>query len=301
MTLASCSREAFERDGFVVARQVLAADELARAVRVVERLAGGGRASPGWLRRAGLAQAWTLPDGVTRTPELWGLIDHPGLLDVVRALLGPEARWAQRSDLHAGFSAVAFHRDSVSRRYAVGPDWDEQREPYRLVRVAFYLHGFSVNHFRLALVPGSQRLRAGRAHAELQALERAARPWRQAWAWTRGRGPLQARATYVAVEAGDALLFDPRTLHAGTPADGPKLSAFVAYGVPNAHFHRHVAYYRSTRRDLAYREPPRELLERLHAAGLYAAPRAVEASPAAARAYLPGVLHALTARVLRRS
>lgn len=301
MSEAAGLRDAFERDGFVVARGVLDPEEVAQAVRVITALIGatGPRLRRAWLRRAGVDGAWTLPDGVTRTPELWPLITHARLLEVVRLLLGPDARWAQHSDLHSGFSAVTFHRDSVSRRYPVGPDWDEGREPYALVRVAFYLHGHAENRFRLALVPGSQRRRAGDAHAELLRLEGATRFPRQVAAWLGGRNALQERAVFVAVQAGDALLFDPRTLHAGTPAEGPKLSAFVAYGVPNAHFRRHVAYYRHTRRDLGYGDPPPELVARLRQAALWAEPRD-ERPRDDARAWVPSYLHTLLARTLRR-
>src|SRR5690606_36969142 len=68
---------------------------------------------------------WTMPDGVTRNEEFWEVIFHPRLLEIVRSLLGAEARFLQHTDLQVGFSSFNWHRDSVARCFGVGSDWDE--------------------------------------------------------------------------------------------------------------------------------------------------------------------------------
>jgi ectoine hydroxylase-related dioxygenase (phytanoyl-CoA dioxygenase family) len=291
MKVSAAVRSEWEQRGYVVVRGLLNAAEQAHATRVVEQLvqvARAARPAPGTssrllarvLRPAGVAAAWTLPDGVTRTPELWPFVVHAGLLEWVRALLGPQACYLQHSDVHAGFSAVAWHRDNVARRYALGHDWDEHHEPYRLMRVAFYLSSASGQGARLGLVPGTHRVQAGPAHARNLRLERATRPWSQIHAWWRGDGLLQREADWVAAEPGDAILFDPRILHSGAVADESKRSLFVAYGVPNEHFERHAAYYRQARPELHYAAPSAAFLALLHEHAIAPAPVSLQRSGA---------------------
>jgi Phytanoyl-CoA dioxygenase (PhyH) len=245
------------------------------AIRTLETLSGRPRSSfaaPrfGWrLRKGGVLGAWTLPDGVSRTPELWDLIFEPRLLAAVRLLLDADVRYLQHSDLHVGFSAVAWHRDNVNRRYGIGDDWNEETEAYRLVRVAIYLQSFAENGFTLALIPGSQR-RGVLAPGDLAELDAASRGTGRIRALLTGYDPLRARAASVSARSGDAVLFDPRILHCGSFISGAKYSIFLAYGVPGRHFARHRAYYRRTRRELRYVDLDPGLVARLRGAGLFA-------------------------------
>src|SRR5262249_38688726 len=100
---------------------------------------------------------WTAPDGLTQQRSFWPLIFTPRLLKIVHELLGPDVRFLQHTDLHVGFSSYNWHRDSVSRRLGAGRDWDET-EPYRIVRVGFYLQPRNASSFRLGLLPGTHRL-----------------------------------------------------------------------------------------------------------------------------------------------
>ncbi len=63
---------------------------------------------------------------------------------------------------------------------------------------------------------------------------------------------------------------DPRILHSGKDARGPKYSVFLAFGAPNGHFRRHAFYYRHTRRELGYGDLSPDLVRCLSAAGLHA-------------------------------
>jgi hypothetical protein len=220
---------------------------------------------------------------------------HARLLEAVRAVLGAEARFLQHTDLHVGFSALGWHRDSVSRRRFVGADWDERREPYRLLRVGLYLQSFQESRFRLGVVPGTHR--SGVRDPDAEALEAATGGAGRLRALVLRRDPLAERARWLELGSGDCVLFDPRLLHSGTPIDGPKYSIFLAYGVPNAHFHRHRAYYRHLRPDLGYRDLDPELAGLVAAAGLLAPPPAT--APAADGAYRPSFLQTLLARGLR--
>lgn len=309
MNVSAALRSEWEQRGYVVVRGLLGTAEVAALAQAVEHLLAQARARrPGgrtWVARmlartlkpTGVASAWTLPDGVTKTPALWPLVVHPGLLEWVRGLLGPGARYLQHSDVHAGFSAVAWHRDSVARRYARGRDWQEQPEPYRLMRAGFYLQRSTEDPFRLGLVPGTQRVQSGLAHLRNQRLERATRPWAQVLSWWRQAGALHAEADWVRTEPGDAILFDPRILHSGTATDGPKRSLFVAYGLPGSHFERHARYYRHGRPELHYGDPSPEFLALLRAHGVE--PPRLPVTPGGEAGHVPPRWQTLLARRLR--
>jgi hypothetical protein len=261
--LDDAAARAFATDGFVVVPQLLSPAEVEHYLRALEARSGRARADS-----ATSGRGWTVPDGVTRHEEFWGIIQQPRLLAVVRQLLGPDVRFLQHTDLHVGFSSFNWHRDSVSRALGVGPDWDERDAPYRLVRCGIYLQS-SGGSFKLGLVPGTHRVADPRALKARTAVERRAGWWSHVRRFVRGKVDDVPGAQWVPAGAGDAVIFDPRVLHTGTPVDGAKYSMFVAYGVPNRHFEAHARYYRFTRPDLSYEAMSHALVERLRAAGLY--------------------------------
>lgn len=271
---AASAAEEFRLRGFVVVPRLLPPAAVDNVRGHLETISGRRRVD--WVQRRsllslpGVADAWTLPDGVSKRPELWPLIFDERLLAVVRDVAGPDVAYLQHTDLHVGFSAVGWHRDNVDRIYGVGPDWDESTEPYRLVRVGFYLQGFAESGFRLGLIPGTHRAGPTRLDATRAAIESKAGGLWSALSMLTGRSPLDEVATWVQAEQGDAILFDPRILHSGKDARGPKYSVFLAFGAPNGHFRRHAFYYRHARRELGYGDLPSDLARRLSAAGLHA-------------------------------
>jgi hypothetical protein len=287
--------------GFTVARGLLEPDEIERCVQKLEALSGRNRASYAPSRSrllpGGLSDAWTLPDGVSRVRELWPLITNPRLIAAVRSLLGNEARYLQHSDLHVGYSAVTWHRDCVNRRFGRGGDWDESGAPYRLVRVGIYLQSYEESRFALRLVPGSHRAANAESRARRR-IERRQALVSQALGLLAGRDPLADHSVALATDPGDAILFDPRVLHAGSPISGPKFSIFLAYGVPDRHFARHAAYYRHLRRELRYADLDADLVAHLRSAGLYAE---LEGNRPGGGAYQPSLMQRWLGRYLRPS
>ncbi|MGE0449770.1 MAG: hypothetical protein AB7Q29_09330 [Vicinamibacterales bacterium] len=248
--------EQFLEDGVTVVRGLLEADESAFYVERLKRAAGG-------------ATRWTQPDGVNRNPDFWPIIFNERLLAIVREILGPDVKYLPHNDLHLGFSSFSWHRDSVSRGSTDGSDWDEAREPYRLVRVGLYLQRFEDSRFRFGVVKGSHRP-SGLSPARRQKLQRRTGAAANVLSGLSGADLVGGEAEWIATEPGDCVIFDPRLLHTGSRFHGEKYSVFVAYGVENAHFRRHWHYYRRLRSDLGYSSIPPALVDRLKAAGLLA-------------------------------
>src|SRR5262249_29231117 len=137
-------RARFAEDGFVVVRALLTPSEVASYIEQLRRLAGAAR-------------RWTEPDGVNRHPEFWPILFNERLLAAVRELFGHGVRYLPHNDLHVGFSSFSWHRDSVTRTFGDGADWDETEVTYQIARVGIYLQRFDDTQFKIGFVKGSHR------------------------------------------------------------------------------------------------------------------------------------------------
>lgn len=212
---------------------------------------------------------WNRPDGVTTTPDFWPLIFNQRLLEVVRLLIGSDARYTQHSDLHVNGSNTGWHRDNVDRTFMVGRDWDEREVPYRVVRVAIYLQSFAESGSALGVIPGTHQFQSRLNSMELRlwgsVLARAAFRLMNS-----SRPPsLTKRPVWNETNPGDCVIFDQRLLHSASKTWGPKYAIFLSYGADNEHSRDHQRYYLFGRRDLAYKEVPEPLARSLREAGLY--------------------------------
>jgi ectoine hydroxylase-related dioxygenase (phytanoyl-CoA dioxygenase family) len=262
-------RQQLQTQGYIVVRDLLSEAEVQFYNRKLETLSGISRRNfRGKVSGRGGHISWNRPDGVSKTPDFWPVIFHERLLTTIKALLGPEVRYLQHSDLHVGFSAVSWHRDNVNRTFGHGPDWDESVQPYQLLRVGIYLQSFAESNFRLGFIAGSHRptpyvsLARKLTEAKLQSLGTLSYLSAKFQMWA-------AQAQWVATEPGDCIIFDPRTLHSGSYITGPKYSLFVAYGRENEHFYNHHNYYRHLRSELNYGDLAPELIQLLKDADLY--------------------------------
>ena len=276
----------FKEKGYVLVKGLLPKKTVEMLAQDLDRLSERHRAIGGW----------TVPDGVTQTPCFWPLIFNASVLDQVRELLGENIRFLQHNDLHVDFSSYNWHRDSVTRTLGRGSDWDTT-EPYRIVRIGFYLQPRIKSSFRLGLLPGTHRLPSPPEARKRQQLENMTGGLNVLRRLVYGRNPSTDTAEWLTPSEGDAVIFDPRVIHTGSRASGRKYSVFLAYGVPNNHYFNHTVYYRFLRPELGYQPIPPALVERLEAAGLYQeVPRNAGKIPGAA---IPGFMHSFIAQRIR--
>src|SRR5262249_19077969 len=197
-----------------------------------------------------------------------------------------------------GFSSFNWHRDSVSRKLGLGPDWDET-DPYRIVRVGFYLQPRNASSFRLGLLPGTHRMPSPSEAHDRERLEGLAKSLSLLQRFVLGRNPAPATAEWLRPAAGDAVMFDPRVLHTGSRTRGPKYSVFLAYGAPNSHYADHAIYYRFLRPELGYQTMHPDLINQLKAAGLYEGVDIDRPDRQVSGATLPGFVQSAVARHIR--
>src|SRR5215813_2044963 len=275
----------FREKGYVLATGILTEETLGWIIRNLDDMS----------RRHRRIGGWTVPDGVTQTRGFWPLIFNEKLISVVRELIGPNIRFIQHNDLHVGFSSLNWHRDSVSRKLGAGGDWDET-EPYRIVRVGFYLQPRG-SAFRLGLLPGTHRIPSSSEAPDRQRLESMTGTASLLQRILSGRNRSHRLAEWLSPAAGDAVIFDPRVLHTGSRTNGPKYSIFLAYGAPNSHSVDHAIYYRFLRPELGYQPINHDLISQLKAAGLYL--EIDRPNSKVAGATMPGFIQSLVARRIR--
>jgi len=133
-----------------------------------------------------------------------------------------------------------------SREYGVGPDWDESKEPYKVVRVAIYLSEHRDSGSSIIVLPGSHRKESWLNNREYVFWNKL-----RSFARKHDRNDLlphlffSGRKVTVKTEPGDCIIFDQRLLHAGGVLRNakPKYAMFLSYGIDNAHSRYHRSFF----------------------------------------------------------
>ena len=256
-------KESFEKQGFFIVKNALSKDEVELYKKTLEELSGITskdfidqhpiktlfKKTPPKLR---FAQS----DGVTKNKPMWPLLWNEKVVGVLNTLFTKPVHLLHHNDVHVGFSASGWHRDSVDRLYGKGPEWDEAGDPYELVRVGYYLQSYDECKFSLGILPGTNKYESNWTIIERFLPSRLGKFGRMLVALRYlliGQNLITHKAFWFKPEPGDAIVFDPRLLHTGTFPRGPKYSMFVGYGVPSTFFDRYSDYYENQRKDLEYK------------------------------------------------
>ncbi len=97
------------------------------------------------------------PDGVTKNKKFWKIIFNKKMLSAIRSIIGNEICYTQHSDLHINLGAGKYHRDNAFRFFNVGPDWNEEKDQYKVLRVAIYLSDYQKSGSSLIVFPYSNK------------------------------------------------------------------------------------------------------------------------------------------------
>lgn len=237
-------KAAFEHDGYHLIRPLFGAEEAAGwrdQINAVFELPAEPDAA---AKISGATH--TLADGVTTKEAFWPVIFNERLIATVRALIGDNIRYTQHSDLHINLPGGRWHRDSACRDYGVGSDWDEDEQPYRVVRVAIYLSDHAESNSSLVVLPGSHHRESRISRTEYVI-------WNKIRGFLRRRGRnnmlshhfLTAPRRVLRTQPGDCVIFDQRLMHAGGVLRGPepKYAIYLSFGIDNQHSRNHRAFF----------------------------------------------------------
>ena len=206
-------RNQFDRDGYLILRGVLSADEVARYGGALDRVyaeadQAGELAADRSLHRL---------SAVTSCPDLAGLIDHPSTFPFVWSMLGWNVHiYHSHLDVHPQVTVQKpdfwhWHQDGGRQNRELETD----PRPRRSVKLAYWLSDVSeTGRGNLTVIPGSHKTNW------LPGPPRRDVPW-----------PAPEGAIQVTVNAGDVVFFDRRIWHARSVNGSPitRKCVFVGY------------------------------------------------------------------------
>jgi ectoine hydroxylase len=212
-SISASERERFDRDGFLIIRGALAADEVRRYADALERVYAGARAEGRIQPGASMHQL----SAVTNCPEAVGLLDHPATFPFVWSLLGWNVHiYHSHLDVHPPLRAprpfrFEWHQDGGRQNREIETD----PRPRLSVKLAYWLSDVSEpGRGNLKVVPGSHLTNwiDGPPRRDVQ--------------WPDPVGAIELTAT-----PGDALVFDRRLWHARSDNYSPhtRTAIFIAY------------------------------------------------------------------------
>lgn len=211
--LSQEQKSAFDRDGFLIVRNALPEELLARLVNVVDHLFQQGVQTNGLSER----NHWQMRNCIGEDPVFLEILDNPAILPLVVSILG----W----DIHLITSHLIVRPPSPqgTDRFFKGEGWHrdggqsswEMAEPHpRLfLKVAYLLSDQSEpGRGNTMVVPGSNRLTGAPAQSPEE--------------------PHPYGAIEICGKPGDAFLFEQRTWHAVGPnlSNITRKSLFMGYG-----------------------------------------------------------------------
>ncbi len=208
----AAQKSQFDRDGFLVLRDVLQADLVSRLIEVADRLATVGVKQDGLSER----RHWQRRNCLPCDPVFLELLDHPKVLPVVAAILGWDIHLITSHlivrppvpDADAHFKGEGWHRDGGQSSWEMA-----EPHPRILLKVAYFLSDQSrPGRGNTQVVPGSNRLTGPPAQES--------------------GAPHPYGAIEVLGKPGDAFLFEQRTYHAVGPnySDLTRKTLFMGYG-----------------------------------------------------------------------
>ncbi len=188
------------------------------------------------------------PDGVTKNSSFWPIIFNKKLISTIEKIFGEKIKYTQHSDIHVNLPAGAFHRDNAYRNFGEGPDWNEEKNSYKVVRVAIYLTDFNDSGSSLILLPKSNKQENIINKKEFLFWNYLRHYWRKFFdSNSLGHFFFSRKIKKLETKPGDCVIFDQRLIHAGGCVKGnfPKYSIFLSYGVENQHSLNHHKFYLS--------------------------------------------------------
>ena len=205
-------------------------------------------------------KTYVLPDGVTKYEKFWPIIYNKSLLSIIRSLIGKNIKYTQHSDIHINLGAGQFHRDNAYRTFKTGPDWNEKKHEYKVVRVAIYLSDSKNYNSSLKILPNTHKNQTSLNTVELTIWRKLRNFWRKFF--DNNFLPnffFTTKMLSIQHDAGDCVIFDQRLVHAGGSIynSNPKYAIFLSFGFDNQHSHNHHKFYLS--RPTYLKEMPKKL------------------------------------------
>lgn len=236
--------ELYAREGFCHVPDLISDEEAAMLARELERISGLP-AHDNSSVLSGASRPYYRHGAVASNPGLWPLLTHPRLVQALTYVLcGSPPRCLPGIDtagMHA--SEAEPHRDASPGELPVMAD-QPSSAICPVVRVILYP---SSPGEQFGLLPCSHR-RPGRVGDLVE-------DGRASWRW-------------ITLRKGDAILFDPRLIHAGAIVTRPKPMIVLTYGADGPHALQTYFHARIRTRQLGFPDPSPPLIDLLESENL---------------------------------
>ena len=235
--------DAYRTDGFRVFRDLISSTEAAHFAAELGRISGL-QANDYSTVRGGRRPAFYRNGGVASNLSLWPLLTHPRIFAAVADVLGAPPKCLPGIDtiaMHA--SETDAHRDASPSELPALAQAPFESE-YPVARVILYPNSPGE---RFGFLQGSHR-QVGRPR---DLVEAAAETWR-----------------WVVLRSADALVFDPRLVHAGAPITNPKPMVIATYGADGPAALQTYFHARVKTAQLGFANAPAGLLHLLASDGI---------------------------------
>jgi hypothetical protein len=239
--------ENFRDQGFVIARGVFSAQEIARFRELLEIYRAAAFGTAGFNRDPNFPHLLMLRGDIPTVRELRGVdyvVFDARLVECLKRLLGPSIVYHGDSTVQFGEGPRGFHKDNADRNDPSGADWSGE---YGVVRVGIYLQDHSVHSGGLKV-----RLRSHRfvSHHTGRAVNLATRPGDVVfWYLTTSHSGNAVRLRGVR-----RLCVHPRLERLVPPVlripeECERMAFFCSFGAPGPHLDRYIKY-QSEREDV---------------------------------------------------
>lgn len=235
--------DTYRQDGYTHLHDLLDPSQAATIARALEGISGLP-ADDCTTVLAGQREPFYQHGGAAAHPDLWPLLTHPGITKAVAAVLQDAPKCLPGIDtIGMHIAETEPHRDASPDELPALGDTPYDID-YPVVRVILYPTSPGE---RFGLLPGSHH-QPGNC-TDLTAADP------DAWRWR-------------TLSGGDALLFDPRLVHAGAALTNPKPMVILTYGSDGPHALQTYFHARIKTPQLGFTNPSKELTQILHDAQL---------------------------------
>ena len=247
----------FFKNGYFVKKKLFNQKEINGYINEIHKIF---KINKNTLTKEKQKKTYVLPDGVTKHEKFWPIIYNKSILSIIRSLIGKDIKYTQHSDIHINLGAGQFHRDNAYRTYKIGPDWNETKDNYKVVRVAIYLSDSKCYNSSFKILPHTHKKQTNFNTIELFFWRKLRNFWRKFF--DNNSLPnffFSSKVESIKHNAGDCVIFDQRLIHAGgtTYNSNPKYAIFLSFGFDNQHSYNHHKFYLS--RPTYLKEIPKKL------------------------------------------
>ena len=212
-------------------------------------------------------EGYVIPDGITTQDEFWPLIYNEKIISILKNIFGDNPKYVRHSEVacdsaitgnYEGFRYLTgWHRDHRYRGETLKiygeKVFDESKYPFKIAKIGIYLNSHEENNSPTVFYPRSHRAEYSCSSFESRLFSIFKKiisfPLRSKayihipYVRKYKKISLPVKPIEFRPQRGDAVIFDVRLLHAGSPRSGPRKILWFDYGIENPFTYDYCNYW----------------------------------------------------------